>query len=143
MAANSKLANSKLAKTKLVNCCRCNQRGRCKNCICSKKGLQCKSCLPSRLGNCLNLSSASISNSQPSTSTSVHTSSPESVASSQPFEQVSQQSNVSQLPIDSNLYSGAPFLLLISPLFNTSLKVLGMLGLFWWIMFSHPLTRIF
>ena len=35
-------------------CCRCNRTGRCKNCMCAKRGQPCQSCLPKRLGNCVN-----------------------------------------------------------------------------------------
>ena len=38
----------------MVNCCRCNRTGSCRNCACVKAGRSCQSCLPSRLGHCLN-----------------------------------------------------------------------------------------
>ena len=39
---------------KLLNCCRCNRTGTCKNCSCVKAGRRCEKCLPGCFGRCLN-----------------------------------------------------------------------------------------
>ena len=36
------------------NCCRCNRSGHCRNCVCCKQNSLCFNCFPSRLGNCEN-----------------------------------------------------------------------------------------
>ena len=40
----------------MVACCKCNRSGQCRGCACVKAGKHCSNCLPSRLGNCSNLS---------------------------------------------------------------------------------------
>ena len=45
----------------MVNCCKCNSTGRCRNCACVKANKKCRGCLPSRLGHCLNVAPASSS----------------------------------------------------------------------------------
>ena len=37
-------------ETMMVNCCKCNRTGQCRNCACVKAGKCCDTCLPSRLG---------------------------------------------------------------------------------------------
>ena len=36
-------------------CCRYNRTGRCRNCMCAKRGHSCQGCFPQRLGNCVNI----------------------------------------------------------------------------------------
>ena len=43
-----------------MSCCRCNRMGRCQNCCCVKQKRHCTICLPLRLGNCANLTTASV-----------------------------------------------------------------------------------
>ena len=42
-------------------CCRCNARGRCKNCSCKKSGRDCSGCLPHHHGLCTNQRSSRVS----------------------------------------------------------------------------------
>ena len=41
----------------MAQCCRCNRTGSCRRCACVKAGKGCSNCLPSKLGNCSNVSS--------------------------------------------------------------------------------------
>ena len=41
-------------------CCRCNGKGRCRNCRCVRNGLACVNCLPLRRGRCENITLESI-----------------------------------------------------------------------------------
>ena len=60
-------------------CCRCNRAGVCRSCACVKAKRPCVNCLPSKQGNCTNISTAAIPNATsnvlpPSTSTLSRTS---------------------------------------------------------------------
>ena len=51
-------------------CCKCNRAGLCRGCTCVKAGRSCVNCLPSKHGNCTNVTSHALA---PSTSTSIRT----------------------------------------------------------------------
>ena len=50
-------------------CCRCNRTGQCRGCACVKAGKSCSNCLPSRLGNCSNVSATTNANTDTNTDT--------------------------------------------------------------------------
>ena len=54
---------------KMVVCCRCNRTGQCRGCACVKAGKSCSNCLPSRLGNCSNVSATTNANTDTNTDT--------------------------------------------------------------------------
>ena len=59
--ASSSQSTGKPCLVSSHNCCPCNRSGHCRNCVCCKQKSLCFNCLPSRLGNCENGATLTVS----------------------------------------------------------------------------------